>query len=147
MCAPSSGRLVLFEMDDPLEPLFSRAPGGGLGAPDLAAADAAPFEAQQAALEAAREEVRRVLLGYDASGERTERLAAFLNAPLPDGLSETFRHELAAAREEICAFAERVEDLGLDSIWPSDHIVSRQPSLDVGRKVPGGENPRFACGH
>lgn len=33
--------------------------------------------------------------------------------------------------EEICAFAERVEDLGLDSIWPSDHIVSRQPSLDV----------------
>jgi probable F420-dependent oxidoreductase len=33
--------------------------------------------------------------------------------------------------EEICAFAERVEDLGLDSIWPSDHIVTRQPSLDV----------------
>lgn len=33
--------------------------------------------------------------------------------------------------EEICAFAERVEELGLDSIWPSDHIVSRQPSLDV----------------
>ena len=33
--------------------------------------------------------------------------------------------------EEICAFAERVEELGLDSIWPSDLIVSRQPSLDV----------------
>ncbi len=33
--------------------------------------------------------------------------------------------------DEICAFAERVEELGLDSIWPSDHIVSRQPSLDV----------------
>jgi probable F420-dependent oxidoreductase len=33
--------------------------------------------------------------------------------------------------EEICAFAERVEELGLDSIWPSDHVVSRQPSLDV----------------
>jgi probable F420-dependent oxidoreductase len=32
---------------------------------------------------------------------------------------------------EICAFAERVEALGIDSIWPSDHIVSRQPSLDV----------------
>ena len=23
--------------------------------------------------------------------------------------------------DEICAFAERVEELGLDSIWPSDH--------------------------
>jgi len=33
--------------------------------------------------------------------------------------------------DEICAFAERVEELGLDSIWPSDHVVSRQPSLDV----------------
>jgi len=33
--------------------------------------------------------------------------------------------------DEICAFAERVEELGFDSIWPSDHIVSRQPSLDV----------------
>ena len=33
--------------------------------------------------------------------------------------------------EQICRFAERVEDLGIDSIWPSDHIVSRQPSLDV----------------
>jgi probable F420-dependent oxidoreductase len=33
--------------------------------------------------------------------------------------------------DEIGAFAERVEALGLDSIWPSDHIVSRQPSLDV----------------
>ncbi|HZR81290.1 MAG TPA: LLM class flavin-dependent oxidoreductase [Candidatus Binatia bacterium] len=33
--------------------------------------------------------------------------------------------------KEICEFAERVEDVGLDSIWPSDHIVTRQPSLDV----------------
>ena len=33
--------------------------------------------------------------------------------------------------DEICAFAERVEELGLDSIWPSDHVVTRQPSLDV----------------
>jgi probable F420-dependent oxidoreductase len=33
--------------------------------------------------------------------------------------------------DQICRFAERVEYLGIDSIWPSDHIVSRQPSLDV----------------
>lgn len=32
--------------------------------------------------------------------------------------------------ETICAYAERAEDLGIDSIWLSDRIVSR-PSLDV----------------
>lgn len=36
-----------------------------------------------------------------------------------------------ASADEIGAFAERVEDLGIDSIWPSDHIVTRQPSLDA----------------
>ena len=40
------------------------------------------------------------------------------------------RADLASA-EQICAFADRVESLGIDSIWPSDHTVSRQPSLDV----------------
>lgn len=40
------------------------------------------------------------------------------------------RKNLASA-EQICAFADRVEDLGIDSIWPSDHTVSRQPSIDV----------------
>ena len=33
--------------------------------------------------------------------------------------------------ETICAYAERAEDLGTDSIWLSDHIVSRQPHLDI----------------
>jgi len=36
-----------------------------------------------------------------------------------------------ASASEIGAFAETVEDLGLDSIWASDHLVSRQPSLDT----------------
>lgn len=40
------------------------------------------------------------------------------------------RANLASA-EQICAFADRVEELGIDSIWPSDHTVSRQPSIDV----------------
>lgn len=31
----------------------------------------------------------------------------------------------------ICEFAERAEDLGIDSIWLSDHVVSRQPQLDI----------------
>jgi len=108
--AASRPRLVLFETDDPLEPLFARGSDGALGEPALAEAAAAPDDARQAALEAAREEVRRVVLGYDASSERTERLAAFLNAPLPEGLSERFLHELAAARHEIAVFAD-VEQL------------------------------------
>ena len=33
--------------------------------------------------------------------------------------------------DAIYQFADRVEDLGIDSIWPSDHTVSLQPSLDV----------------
>jgi len=33
--------------------------------------------------------------------------------------------------ETIVAYAERAEDLGIDSIWLSDHIVSREPSLDT----------------
>jgi len=31
----------------------------------------------------------------------------------------------------ICAYAERAEELGIDSIWLSDHIVSRRPSLEI----------------
>src|SRR5215470_12993838 len=31
----------------------------------------------------------------------------------------------------ICSYAERAEDLGIDSIWLSDHLVSRRPSLEI----------------
>jgi len=33
--------------------------------------------------------------------------------------------------EAICAYAERAEDLGIDSIWLSDRVTSRQPQLDI----------------
>lgn len=33
--------------------------------------------------------------------------------------------------ETICSYAERAEDLGIDSIWLSDHIVSRNPELEI----------------
>lgn len=36
-----------------------------------------------------------------------------------------------ATRDEIAAFADAAEDLGIDSLWPSDHVVTRQPSLDA----------------
>jgi probable F420-dependent oxidoreductase len=33
--------------------------------------------------------------------------------------------------QEVCAFAERAEALGIDSIWLSDRVSSRQPQLDI----------------
>jgi probable F420-dependent oxidoreductase len=33
--------------------------------------------------------------------------------------------------ETICSYAERAEDVGIDSIWLSDHIVSRNPELEI----------------
>src|SRR6202007_1343049 len=59
-----------------------------------------------AAMESAREEIRRVLMGYDVDTERGEKLVAFLEAPLPAALSESFRWELAALRHELGLFAD-----------------------------------------
>ena len=33
--------------------------------------------------------------------------------------------------DTICDYAERAEDMGIDSIWLSDHIVARNPSFDT----------------
>jgi probable F420-dependent oxidoreductase len=33
--------------------------------------------------------------------------------------------------ELVCSSAELAEDLGLDSVWLSDHIVTRNPTLDI----------------
>jgi acetyl/propionyl-CoA carboxylase alpha subunit/acetyl-CoA carboxylase carboxyltransferase component len=103
---PSGRRLALCEMDDPLEPLFREGAGARLGAPDLVGADSRPSEQRRGALFAAREEVRRVLLGYDANRERAEKLAEFLNAPVPAETSESFRLELAEIRYELAAYAD-----------------------------------------
>lgn len=35
------------------------------------------------------------------------------------------------APEQLCRYAEAAEDVGLDSIWLSDHIVTRNPTLDI----------------
>jgi acetyl-CoA carboxylase carboxyltransferase component/pyruvate/2-oxoglutarate dehydrogenase complex dihydrolipoamide acyltransferase (E2) component len=99
-------RLQLGELHDPLERLFRVLPGGGLGELDLLAADRAAAEDRRGAIEAVREEVRRVLLGYDADQERGERLSEFLEAPLPDRLSAEFRRELAEVRHELVLFAD-----------------------------------------
>jgi acetyl/propionyl-CoA carboxylase alpha subunit/acetyl-CoA carboxylase carboxyltransferase component len=104
---PSTHRRVeLAELRDPLEPLFLPQRGERLFAPDLAAADRAPGPTRRSALAAVREETRRVLLGYDADPGRADRLAAFLEAPLPDALSEGFRAELAEVRGDVVVLAD-----------------------------------------
>ncbi|HZP46729.1 MAG TPA: LLM class flavin-dependent oxidoreductase [Candidatus Binataceae bacterium] len=35
------------------------------------------------------------------------------------------------APEQLCQYAEAAEAVGLDSIWLSDHIVTRNPTLDI----------------
>jgi acetyl/propionyl-CoA carboxylase alpha subunit/acetyl-CoA carboxylase carboxyltransferase component len=99
-------RIALAELPDPLEPLFRAAGAERFGAPDLAAADARPGLARRAAIDAAREETRRVLLGYDANPERAQRLAEFLEASLPERLSEGFRAELAEVRHDVVVLAD-----------------------------------------
>ncbi|MGH0028327.1 MAG: biotin/lipoyl-containing protein, partial [Myxococcota bacterium] len=96
-------RLVLPAAADPLD-LFTRA--GDDETPDLGRAGQAPEPERRRAIEAARDEIRRVLMGYDVNPARGEKLAAFLEAPLPDGLSDTFRWELAEVRHELSLFAD-----------------------------------------
>ncbi len=85
--AAAKSRLCLSEVSDPLEPLFASGAGGELGAPDLLRADAAPPDVRSDALEAVRDEVLHVFLGYDVNEERVERLVSLLDAPLPPELS------------------------------------------------------------
>jgi acetyl/propionyl-CoA carboxylase alpha subunit/acetyl-CoA carboxylase carboxyltransferase component len=106
----ASARLRLSEVPDPLEPLFVPDADGELGEPDLARADAAAQGVRAEALEAVRDEVLHVFLGYDVNEERVERLVALLHAPLAEELSAELRGELAGIRRELCAFAD-VEQL------------------------------------
>jgi acetyl/propionyl-CoA carboxylase alpha subunit/acetyl-CoA carboxylase carboxyltransferase component len=105
---PGQHRIQLPDEPDPLDALFAPAPGEAArrDTPDLDAAQAAPPEQRRAAIAAAREEIRRVLLGYDADPERGEKLAAFLEAPLPTAISPAFRSELGELRHELTLFAD-----------------------------------------
>ncbi|MFP8881487.1 MAG: carboxyl transferase domain-containing protein, partial [Myxococcota bacterium] len=73
---------------------------------DLLAAERADTESRRLAMDAARDEIRRVLMGYDVNPLRGERLVSLLEAPLPDSLSESFRWELAEIRHDLTLFAD-----------------------------------------
>jgi acetyl-CoA carboxylase carboxyltransferase component/pyruvate/2-oxoglutarate dehydrogenase complex dihydrolipoamide acyltransferase (E2) component len=100
--AASAPRLALQHEPEPLDSFFA----GESGVPDLLRAEMAAEPERLAATSAAREEIRRVLMGYDVDAGRGEKLAAFLEAPLPGDLSESFRWELAAVRHELVLFAD-----------------------------------------
>lgn len=99
-------RLCLPDSPDPLALFFAPGPDGERPRPDLAAVDAADRMARRTAVAAASEEVRSLLLGYDADAGRTERLIPLVEATLPDALSEAFRCELAEIHHELTPFAD-----------------------------------------
>jgi acetyl/propionyl-CoA carboxylase alpha subunit/acetyl-CoA carboxylase carboxyltransferase component len=101
---PGAARVALDEEGDPLD-LLVAPPEQGLRV-RLAEADALEPALRRRALQAAREEIRRVLLGWDVIPERGERLLALLSTPLPEALSDAFRRELAELRGEVRAFSD-----------------------------------------
>jgi acetyl/propionyl-CoA carboxylase alpha subunit/acetyl-CoA carboxylase carboxyltransferase component len=101
-----AARLQVPEEPDPLDVLFDPA----THAPDLIAADKASAEQRRLAMDAVNDEVRRILLGFDLSEVRFEKLLTFLEASLPAQLSSTFLSELAQLRSELCVFTS-VEQL------------------------------------
>ncbi len=125
-------RLRLPPDSDPLDLFFSDGDGEKNGVPDLRAAERADASARRAAIDAARGEIRRVLMGYDVNPARGERLLALLSAPLPEGLSESFRWELAETRHELTLFAD-IEQLFVRAphasvsgdVGPSNHARLR----------------------
>ena len=116
--ANERARLRLPAQVDPLALLFcARNDSGqtpGLGEPDFAAADQADLALRRVAIDAVGEEIRRVLLGYDANATRAESLVSFLENPLPETISESFSRELAEIRHEVTTFAD-VELLSIRS--------------------------------
>ncbi|MCZ6463589.1 MAG: biotin/lipoyl-binding protein, partial [Proteobacteria bacterium] len=126
-----TARLALPVARDPLALLFRPEAGDPLAVPDLAAADAAPPAARRDAIDTVREEIRRVLLGYDANPSRGERLVAFLEEPLPEGLSDEFQRQLAEIRFELATFA----DIG--------QLFIRAPRASVSGELGPSNNARF----
>lgn len=103
---PAKARVTLPPQRDPLGLLFAVGEDGDLKEPDLEAANGADLHERRAAMDAVRDEIRRVMLGFDTNPDRGAHLVAFLEAPLSESLSETFLYEMAEIRHEITTFVE-----------------------------------------
>jgi len=101
-----SERLALSPDSDPLDLFFSEKAGEEGEVPDLRAIEHADAIARRAAIEASRDEIRRILMGYDVNPQRGERLVALLEAPLPKDLPAEICGELAEIRHELAIFAD-----------------------------------------
>jgi acetyl/propionyl-CoA carboxylase alpha subunit/acetyl-CoA carboxylase carboxyltransferase component len=125
-------RLTLPSDTDPLDLFFSKGEGDEGELPDLQALERADATARRAAIEASRDEIRRVLMGYDVNPARGERLVALLEGPIPEDLSAALRGELAEIRHELAIFAD-IEQLFVRAphasvsgdVGPSNHARLR----------------------
>ncbi len=99
-------RLALTPEADPLGALLVDPAAGAAGAREISMLDTWPASQRQAAIAALRDEIRAVLLGYDADPERAVCLAALLQAADPGALSDALRGDLAALQREIVLYAD-----------------------------------------
>jgi acetyl/propionyl-CoA carboxylase alpha subunit/acetyl-CoA carboxylase carboxyltransferase component len=76
------------------------------GSPNLARAASASGDERKRAMSVVAEEIRRIVLGYDAFAPRVETLIGFLEAPVPPGLALEFYQELAEIKTHLCVFAD-----------------------------------------
>ena len=130
--APAAAeRLVLPVQTDPLALLFRPEESRELGVPDLAGVVTADVRERRRALDTVRDEIRRVLLGYDANTERGESLIAFLEAPLPDELPNDFLLPLAQLRRELPVFAD------------IERLFIRAPRASVSGELGASNNARL----
>lgn len=102
---PDEPLVTMPAVSDPLAPLFTRTESG-LGQPDLMGAANASHVEQADAMAAVSDEIRRIVLGYDAFKPRVELLISFLEAPIPDQLPDDFRQQLAAVRSHLSVFVD-----------------------------------------
>jgi acetyl/propionyl-CoA carboxylase alpha subunit/acetyl-CoA carboxylase carboxyltransferase component len=116
-------KLRLPDERDPLTVLFVDDDRNPLTVPDLVRASQADPERVDAAVFAVRDEVRRVLLGYDAFGQRVDSLIALLEAPLPRDLGKDFLHKLALVSHELVIFAD------LERLFTRRQSLSEQGEL------------------
>jgi acetyl/propionyl-CoA carboxylase alpha subunit/acetyl-CoA carboxylase carboxyltransferase component len=102
-----SGQAVLElpPVADPLALLF-RGAGAEAGEPDIAAAAAMSPRERRNALNTVSDEIRRIVLGYDAFPPRVQGLTSLLDARLPQELPEQVCEELAEVREHLTTFAD-----------------------------------------
>jgi acetyl/propionyl-CoA carboxylase alpha subunit/acetyl-CoA carboxylase carboxyltransferase component len=124
-------RLRFAETPDPLAPLFREGLEGRLGEARFPAVEREPKGVRWRALRALRDEVRGILLGYDVDPERAERIAEFLEAPLPQRLSAAFRWRLAEIRHELAVAAD------------IDELFRRTPSRSAAGELGPSNNERL----